>query len=225
MKKYPLIVALFVFACGTLAFGQDQIVYTDPAVQHLSTDVPGDDMGLNFTVNEGITVDALGAFNAAGNGVITGYIQVAIYDFSTGQWVTPDVTFHGTYTPEGAGYDVFQSITPVYLPPGNYQIDAVGFQEGDPAGNQYYRSTGPTPNDLEGALTFTGASYAFVGVLAPETSCGGCNPLPQQISQFDAGTFEAHVPESGAPSLYLLLTGICCFGAIFASRKQLGARA
>jgi len=226
MKKFSLFAALFLFACGTRAFAQDQIVYTDPAVQHLSTDVPGDDMGLNFTVSEGITVDALGAFNAAGNGIIVGNIQVEIYDFSTGQWVTPPVTFHGTYTPEGDGYDVFQSITPVYLAPGDYQVDAVGFQEGDPAGNQFYGSTGPTTNNLGGALTFTGASYAFVGVLAPETSCGGCNPLPQQNSQFDAGTFEAHVPEGGASSLYLLFAGLFCLGAIlYNSRKQFGSRA
>jgi hypothetical protein len=230
MKKFSLIAAFFVLVCSVKAFSQDQIVYTDPAQTKLSPDAPGDDMGLNFTVNDWITVDALGAFNSSGSGTITGYIQVGIYDLTTGEWATPAVTFHGTYPVEGEGYDVFQSIAPVSLAPGNYQIDAVGFDDPtyspeDMSGNQYYGSTGPIPNGLGGAISFTGASYGFIGVLAPRSSCGGCSPLPAQVSQFDAGTFEAHVPEGGATSLYLLLAGVCCFGAIFASGKQLASRA
>jgi hypothetical protein len=39
------------------------------------------------------------------------------------------------------------------------------------------------------------------------------------------GIDDVQVPEGGAPSLYALLAGLVCFGAIFASRKQLGSRA
>jgi len=41
---------------------------------------------------------------------------------------------------------------------------------------------------------------------------------------FDDVTLTA-VPEGGASSLYVLLAGLCCFGAIFASRKQFPGRA
>jgi hypothetical protein len=41
----------------------------------------------------------------------------------------------------------------------------------------------------------------------------------------DPTTLNVGVPEGGVSSLYLLLGGICCFGAIFASRKQFGSRA
>jgi hypothetical protein len=43
--------------------------------------------------------------------------------------------------------------------------------------------------------------------------------------QGDFTNVALHIPEGGSSSLYLLLVGICCFGAIFASRKQLGNRA
>jgi hypothetical protein len=223
MKRFSLILALFLLVCGVRAFGQDSIIYTDPAGQ--GTQSFDGNLGLDFTVNEGITVDALGAFNASGIGTITGTIDVAIYDFSTSSWVTPTVAFHGAYTPDG--YDVFQSITPVYLAPGNYQVDSVGFSDSDLNGNLFTGSTGPATNPLGGALTFTGAGYVnSAGLVHPET-CNGCGraPSPQNM-QFDAGTFEAHVPEGGASSLYLLFAGLFCLGAIlYNSRKQLGSRA
>jgi hypothetical protein len=36
---------------------------------------------------------------------------------------------------------------------------------------------------------------------------------------------DIHLPEGGASLPYVLLAGLCCFGAIFASRKQLASRA
>jgi len=49
---------------------------------------------------------------------------------------------------------------------------------------------------------------------------------PGEQGDFDAVTLTGtNVPEGGAPSLYVLLAGLCCFGAIFTSRKQLASRA
>jgi hypothetical protein len=88
-------------------------------------------------------------------------------------------------------------------------------------------SSGPTLNTFGGAITFTGAAWDETGALDWPNSCPSCQGAPSpQDRQFDAGTFYVSaVPEGGASSLYLLLAGLACFGAILASRKQLGSRA
>jgi hypothetical protein len=40
--------------------------------------------------------------------------------------VTPVATFLGSYAPAGLGYDVFQSIAPVTLAAGSYEVDEIG---------------------------------------------------------------------------------------------------
>ena len=44
--------------------------------------------------------------------------------------MTPVATFHGQYTPGGAGYDVFQLITPTTLGVGSYEVDEFGLEQG-----------------------------------------------------------------------------------------------
>jgi len=225
MRKLPLIVVIIALVGGLQAAGGQSIVYNDPAGQ--GTQTFGGNLALDFTVNTPVTVDALGVFNASGNGVITGTIDVAIYDISTSTWVTPTAIFHGTYTPQGLGYDVFQPIASVTLAPGNYEVDAYGFSGADPNGNLNTGSPfGPFLNSVGGALTFTGAAWDFDNSsLDAPTNCSTCQNAPTpQDRQFDAGTFE--VSEGGEPWLYLLLAGVVCFGAMaFAPRNSLESRA
>jgi len=195
------------------------IPYEDPSNQ--GTQSWGGNLGLNFTVITPITVTQLGVFNAAGNGVITGPIKVAIFDFSTSQVVTPVVTFEGSYTPAGLGYDVFQSITPVTLAAGSYQVDAFGFGT-DLNGNlNTGSSTGPILNNLGGAIVFTGASWDYdTSSLDYPTTCIICQggPSPQN-QQFDAGTFA--VPEPS--EIVLLLSLITALGLTSVLGRKLRA--
>jgi len=192
------------------------IAYTDGP--NNGTQVYGGYLALNFNVNSTIYVTDLGVFNASGSGNIGGNIQVSIYNNTTHALVTPVVTFHGSYTPGGAGYDVFQAITPVALGAGSYQVEAVGFNSLDPNGNINLGSAGPTLNTGLGALTFAGAAY---GGNNPQ-SCTACQGLPQQSWQFDTGTFafstSSPVPEPG--TMGLLVSGL--FVAAGAVRRRIG---
>lgn len=198
------------------------IAYNDPSGQ--GTQSWTGNMGLTFNVNAPINVTSLGVFNASGSGTITGTINVVIYN-NSGVAVTPVESFHGTYTPGGLGYDVFQAITPVLLAPGSYEVDAVGFSSSDMNGNMTTgSSSGPTLNTGGGLLTFTGAAYDSSTILNDPTGCSsGCLAAPSpQNHQFDAGTFTylaaaSPVPE---PSSFLLLgTGV--LGIVGMIRRKL----
>jgi hypothetical protein len=219
MKRLSLFAALFAFVVGGFQAIAQTAVYSDPVGQG-TQDWYGN-LALTFNVNTFITVDALGAYNASGTGAITGPIFVEIYDFTTSSVVASTVFTSGLYAPQG--FDVFQSIAPVGLGPGSYEVDAVGFGPPDLNGNlNTGSSTGPLLNDLGGALTFTGAAWDYSTTLDQPTTCVICQPAPAQTHQFDAGTFEATVPEGGAGLLYLLIGGSACFGTmLLASRGRL----
>jgi len=179
---------------------------------------PGN-LGLNFTVNAPISITSLGIFNALGDGIIGGPIQVVIYDTDSNFQVTPVVLFNGFYTP--VGFNVFQAITPVLLGPGNYQVDAVGFGNPDLNGNLNTGSTsGPVLNSGGGRITFTGASWDYSTTLDHPNTCSTCQAAPLQYSQFDAGTFTfVAVPEASALiQLTLLLAVLSLVAALFRRR-------
>ena len=183
----------------------------------------GGNLALTFTVNSPITVNALGVFNALGDGTINGSIHVVIYNTDLDVEVTPEVAFSGTYPLGGLGYDVFQSITPVTLQAGSYEVDAVGFGSSDSNGNlNTGSSSGPILNNLGGAITFTGAAWDYSTTLDYPTTCPTC--IGPVASQFDAGTFAATVPE---PSFYenLGAFGVGLGGLLFAVRRRRGAAA
>ncbi len=181
-------------------------------------------LALNFNVLSPITVTELGVFNAAGDGVITGSISVVIYDTTSLAQVTPVVTFQGTYTPAGLGFDVFQAIAPVTLGVGSYQVVAVGFSATDFFGNLGYGSIGPVLNDGGGVLAFNGASWDYNVTLDSPDTCGSCVGLPDQSVQFDAGTFQfttagsSPVPEPGT----LGLLGTSVIAAATMLRRKFG---
>jgi hypothetical protein len=208
---------------GAASTRADNIAYTDPANQ--GRQAWGGNLALNFNVLSPITVSELGVFNASGSGTITGKIQVVIYNTVTHTAVTPVVTFSGNYTPAGLGFDVFQTIAPVVLGVGSYEVDAVGFSASDLNGNINIGGTGPILNNFAGSLAFTGASYdASTGLDDPST-CAGCAPLPAQSRQFDAGTFGAVTKVPEPSSLLLFGTGVLALGMMAFRRKSALARA
>jgi hypothetical protein len=214
MKRTSL--AILMLGGGMMAYA-NVIPYTDPAGQAVNPAYP-DNLALTFNVLSPITVVGLGVFNASGSGIITGSIQVAIYDTDSNTLATPVVTFSGAYTP--VGFDVFQAITPVLLGVGSYEIDAVGFNPADPNGNLTAgSSSGPILNDDGGALAFTGAAFDESGALDEPSpaSCVGCEPLPAQESQFDAGSFE--IGEAPEPGLFGVLAASLA-GVLFAARRR-----
>jgi hypothetical protein len=199
---------------GVVSVHADVIPYTDPALQ--GTQDFGGNLALRFNVDSPITVTALGAFNAAGSGLITGTIQVVIFDTVANKEVTPVVSFHGLYSTAGLGYDVFQAITPVVLGVGSYEVDAVGFSLTDLNGNLNTSSTtGPVLNDDGGKLTFTGAAYDGSGSLDDPMTCVICSPPPRQFSQVDAGTFVIAEASAAPEPSYLLV--LVVLGAILAA--------
>jgi len=198
----------------------DTVAYTDPGLQ--GSQAWGGNLALNFDVNSPITVTDLGVFNASGSGMITGTIQVVIFNTITNTEVTPVVTFHGSYSTGGLGFDLFQAITPVVLVPGSYEIDAVGFSSTDLDGNLNTGSlSGPLLDNGGAALTFTGASWDSSTSLDDPLTCPTCKPAPAQFSQFDAGTFTFTSALTATPepsSLSLLAAGLGLLVLVFRRR-------
>jgi hypothetical protein len=203
MKRFS-VTTMFLALVGAMSVNAATatVAYSDPASQ--GTQAFGGNLALNFSVNSPIDVTALGVFNASGTGVITGLIQVVIYD-AAGSMVTPVDTFQGSYAPAASGFDVLQDlVVPVLLGPGSYQVDAVGFSGSDLNGNlNTGSSTGPVLNTGGGLLSFNGAGWDSKGTLDNPNSCLGCQALPAQYSQFDAGTFQySGVPEPATFALF-----------------------
>jgi hypothetical protein len=198
MRRF-FVSAAFLALVGALSVHASTIAYSDPAGQ--GSQDWGGNLGLNFDVISPIYVTALGVFDASGVGVITGPIQVVIYN-AAGSQLTPVETFQGSYTP--VGFDVFQTITPVFLGPGSYQVDAVGFSRSDQNGNlNTGSSTGPVLNTGGGLLSFTGAGWDSSTVLDHPSTCATCQAMPAQERQFDAGTFQfTGVPEPATFALF-----------------------
>ena len=219
MNRLRLCAALAMMAAIVPAHASSIIAYTDPGGS--GNQAWGGNLALDFTVNSAITVSAMGVFNAAGAGLIAGTLQVAIFNTGTNTQVTPTVTFHGAYTP--TGFDVFQSITPVTLGPGNYLVDAVGFSASDLNGNLNLGGSGPALNTGGGLLSFTGAGWDSNSTLDEPLTCAICKAAPSpQNRQFDAGTFQfsalSSVPEPGTAGLIL------CGMALAAALRRRHAR-
>jgi hypothetical protein len=209
-----LTICLLLLASGAFA---GNIPYSDPA--NSGTQAYTGNLGLDFTVSSSITITQMGVFNAAGDGIITGTIDVAIFNTNTGFMVLGTMAvFQGAYATGGLGYDVFQHITPVTLGPGSYAVVAVGFSGTDLNGNINFNTSGPLLDNLGGKLTFTGASYDGNPTLDNPTTCVGCQSPPAQWRQFDAGTFA--VPESSTLAT-LLGFGIFNLAVVFGVRRKL----
>ena len=213
------------------------IIFSAPSGLAGNQNYPGT-LGLNFRVNVGSSLDvtALGVFNPL-SGTDTA-IQTNLYAqiFQTtlgsngvpisGVAVTPALDFLGVTDPTGAAY-VFQSITPVVLGAGTYEIAAWDYNAVDKAYNQGLVVAGGlggpiTFDNLAGALTLLNSSYSTV--------LGSVGTIGQAgQTRFGAGSFIATDPPVGSPvpvpepsSLSLFGAGLLGFAgfAVFRRRKQ-----
>jgi hypothetical protein len=214
----PLAILAAIFGLIAVVPAQaDNLAYNDPSISQSNSQAWTGNLALDFTVNSSINVTALGVFNFWGNGVITGPIEVVIYDTDTNAAVTPVMTFAGSYALAGFGFDVLQTITPVTLGPGHYAVDAYTFSAADPDGNQNFGSPGPTLNNGGGAITFTGSG--FDGNHALDDAGFGCEGYTCTPAQFDAGTFAFTVPEPSAVILLLAFLALMAPVGVLARRK------
>src|SRR5690349_4606656 len=104
----------FTLVTTVMSLGANTVAYIDPTNQASIGDTAGN-IALLFDVNTPISVTSLGVFTASGSGAFTTPVEVVIYNTGTNAPMTPIVTFLGSYTPAGFGFDVFQSIAPVTL--------------------------------------------------------------------------------------------------------------
>jgi hypothetical protein len=170
------------------------------------------DLGLDFTVNSPIVINALGAFT---NG--TSPIAVTIYN------TTSEAAIAGlsaTVTGVAGTPYAFVSIAPIVLGDGTYQITASGWNANNPEYNPDQspyseQSNGPQAsfNTLGGALTQGGAYYNF-----PATN-GFATTFDQFTTTYGAGDFVASaVPEPATWGMMLL--GFAGVGFLAYRRKN-----
>ena len=191
------------------------IAYQNPAGTYGNQTGGPYNLGMNFTVGAvGVYVTALGAFDNGQNG-FAAPVEVAIYRVSDQTLMTPVVTFSGTgwtYT----GGSTFQSITPVLLSAGTYQIVAGGYggTGRELNFNEGYPNSITLATDGGGVLAFGNNYYSTFGTSIgfPTTLDGG--PIPR----YAAGTFDfTPVPEvsqfaiSGVGLLGLVYVGRCAY--------------
>lgn len=165
-------------------------------------------IGLDFRVNTAVRVTALGAFDALSDGLSTD-IFVGIFN-AAGVLVSPVINFNGA-TNDGSSAYVFQSITPIVLAAGDYQVGAWGYNGVD----LNYNNSGPggpiTFNSFSGKLTALGTRYAGSG--------GVIGNIPDVgLTRYGGATLNVtSVPEPA--SWALLLAG---FGMIGYSMRRRG---
>jgi hypothetical protein len=151
-------------------------------------------LGLNFTVNSpGIVVTALGAFNstrmtwAAGTEITVGIFNSA----GTVPIVSAvfDATTPGTLVGSPAT-DRFLTITPTFLPPGNYIVVAQGFNATDMNGNQTIAPNPSSSEDNSGLITFTAPAAYDSNTTLDNPTPSGCSACDMATNEFEAGTFQ-----------------------------------
>jgi hypothetical protein len=159
-------------------------------------------LGMVFTVNSGISVDALGFYKVPG---LTGGSTVAIYG-SSGNLLTS--SFVPLTDPVVSGY-FYQSIGPISLAAGD-QYTVVEFTDSSP----YYWSAGATPT-TDPSITFNYQDYLYSGSLGfPTNTVDSAGPY--YGPDFFIATPTSAVTEPS--TLFLFCTGL--LGVAGAARKR-----
>ena len=166
-------------------------------------------LGLNFSVAGSVSVGSLGVFDSNGDG-LSGTLYSTIFDMM-GNAVTPTVSFSGT---AGSGNPyLYQSIGPVTLAAGNYQLASWGYSGADQNYNNYGAGGPITFNSVGGSLTALGTSYSgSAGGLATIADIGATRYGAGQLYRFDGHAAAAATPAGSGRSGRLR----CCGG----SRRQ-----
>ena len=174
-------------------------------------------LGLDFTVNTGGSVDAIGAYTASGT--FSGTVPVAIYNVDSGLQVAgTEVNFSGTMGTL-IGQTRYVNIAPVYLAPGTYSVVAAnygvaGANDNWNAGVANIPPSGTslvTFNTVGGALTDGSFRYDYGSGLAFPLSTVGSGAADPRWS---AGSFDFAVPEASG----FALAGVALLGLVYVGR-------
>jgi len=200
-----LMVALLFVAISAPAARADSTAFT-PSGTLSCCDGGSVNLGITFTVNSGISVDALGFYDAPG---LTGGSAVGIYD-SSGNLLTS--VFVPLTDSVVDGY-FYQSIVPVSLTAGD-QYTVVEFTDSSPG----IWEDGPAgvPPTTDPSITFNNTAYLYAGTLGfPTVINGALNPV------YYGPDFFIETPTSTVPepcTLFLFFTGL--LGVAGAARKR-----
>lgn len=176
-------------------------------------------LGMDFQVNAGGFVTAIGAFDNGGDGFLGLPVEVGIFDVGSSTLVPGTFAVFGGLYPLIAG-SAFQAITPVFLGAGTYSIVAANY--GNTGGlernfNAAFPGTPPTFDNASGSLTLLGHREDIgVGLAFPTGNFfAGPNPI------YGAGTFDfTPVPE---PETYGL-AAIAMLGLVYIGRNLVLSR-
>ena len=182
-------------------------------------------LGNDFTVNQAISVTAIGAFLGGGSSMVAS-VPVAIYNITLNAIVAgTTVTFaSGSSGDFQANGSAFRNITPVTLLAGDvYSIVAANYGQG---GAPYWWNhspvgTTPTFNDGGGLITMGGGRYSPGTTLTlPGTLVGETPGIPT----YGAGTFEftalTPVPEVET----FAIASVSMLGLVFIGRNLVPRR-
>lgn len=155
----------------------------------------GGTLGMDFSVEQALTVTALGAFDSGSNGFVKS-IRVQLWtrnengtpdNFAddTGRGVLADITFSSTNPGMADGGSRFIALpTPVALPVGTYSIVAWGYGDAEMNGNLGVAAASWTTNSGNGSITFDGGGRFGDATRWPANLDGG------PVNRYAAGTFK-----------------------------------
>ena len=207
MRIGPIAVVAFAAALAATTTAADASpIYSGPGAPNQNWT---GSLGLDFIVNSPITIDALGAYDGG-----DGSAPITVEIFTDTGTAVPGLlaTILTTTTPY-----TFQSVAPVTLGPGTYQIAAWGY---GPVGNF---NTGFVPgsvidfNTLGGALTEGNPFYNLQGVTGFATILDNFNG--GGLHFYGAGNFDAVATPLPA-SWTMMLTAFVGFGFFAAYRRR-----